>query len=63
MTARDDFMDYITAIVTHSASELEASIFLPENDPQGRFKFKYNAIINYYKAKYSLDLQSIGNSK
>ncbi|AOM76409.1 hypothetical protein [Pedobacter steynii] len=63
MTASDDFLDYITAIVSHTAEELEATIFLPENDPQGRFKFKYNAVINYYKAKYNLDLQAIGNSK
>lgn len=63
MGAKEDLMDYINAIVTHTAAELEATIFLPKNDPQGRFRFKYNAIINYYKTKYNVDLQAIGNSK
>ncbi|MCX2453640.1 hypothetical protein OQX61_20380 [Pedobacter sp. PLR] len=63
MNATDDFLGYIAAIVTHTAEELENAVFTLDNDPEGRFRFKYNMITNYYKVKYNVDLQAIGNSK
>lgn len=58
-----DLIDYIRQIVSHTRQELENTIFLTQNDPEGRYKYKYNAIINYYKSTYGVDLQFIGNSK
>lgn len=56
-----DFLSYTTAITTKTKAELDATIMSPANDVNGLVKRKYNIIINYYKTKYNLDLQAIGN--
>jgi len=58
-TVYSDFIAYINMIVSNTPEELEQSQFLPQNDPNGKFKFKYNAIVKYYKETYGVDLQSI----
>ncbi|PTS97989.1 hypothetical protein DBR11_16105 [Pedobacter sp. HMWF019] len=57
-----DFMSYISAITSKTKAELDASILSPSNDVNGLVKKKYNIIINYYKTKYNIDLQAIGNA-
>lgn len=57
-----DFLSYITAITGKTKAELDASILLPSNDTNGLVKKKYDIIINYYKQKYNIDLQAIGNA-
>jgi hypothetical protein len=54
-----DFIQYIYLIATKTKAELDLGQFLPANDPAGRFKLKYNAIIDYYKSTYGIDLQLI----
>jgi hypothetical protein len=63
VNADSDFIDYIGVIVSNTSEQLENTIFLVQNDPAGRYRYKYNAIINYYKSTYGIDLQFIGNSK
>lgn len=58
-----DFSDYIELITTHTLAELESTLFLKINDPNGRYRFKYDAIINYYKSNYQIDLQKIKNDE
>ncbi|PTS97075.1 hypothetical protein DBR11_17885 [Pedobacter sp. HMWF019] len=58
-TVYSDFVQYIDLIASHTAEELEQTLFLPENDPNGKYKFKYITIINYYKQEYGIDLQAI----
>ncbi|HWW38754.1 hypothetical protein [Pedobacter sp.] len=59
-TVYSDFAGYIQLIASNTASQLEQTLFLPENDPNGKYRLKYNAIVNYYKATYGIDLQAIG---
>lgn len=61
MTGYQDLGDYIQVITAHHKSWLDANLFTPANDPAGNFKKKYNIIINYYKTKYNIDLQAIGD--
>lgn len=57
-----DFLSYITAITSKSKAELDATILKPTTDVNGLIKKKYDIIINYYKQKYNMDLQVIGNA-
>lgn len=57
-----DFLSYIALITSKTKAELDASIMSPTNDTAGLVKKKYNIIINYYKTKYNIDLQAIGNA-
>lgn len=54
-----DFQGYIEVIVSNTLEELEQSLFRPANDPNGKYKLKYNIIVNYYKEAYGVDLQGI----
>lgn len=54
-----DFLGYINACVSKTPQELEQSLFLPQNDPAGKYRLKYNMIIKYYKQVYNIDLQTI----
>lgn len=55
----EDFLGYIDVIVSNTPQELEQSLFLRQNDPAGKYRLKYNIIINYYKQAYGVDLQTI----
>lgn len=57
-----DFGDYLTYILSHSYKEMEATLFNPENDPKGRFFYKYKLIVDYYKIRYQVDLQAISDA-
>jgi hypothetical protein len=57
-----DFLSYVGLITSKTKAELDASILSPTNDTAGLIKKKYNFIINYYKTKYNIDLQAIGNA-
>lgn len=59
-TLVQDMLDYVNLITSNTKTELESTLFIPEKDPLGRFRFKYNAIIEYYKTNYQIDLQAIG---
>lgn len=59
-TVYSDFAGYIQLILSNTADQLEQTLFLPANDPNGKYRLKYNAIVNYYKSTYSIDLQAIG---
>lgn len=58
-----DFIDYIYNIALLTPQEWEQTVFTATNDPAGKFRLKYNAIINYYKQKYGIDLQAISQVK
>lgn len=57
-----DFLSYISAITSKSKAELDATILKPSTDVNGLIRKKYDIIINYYKQKYNMDLQAIGNA-
>ncbi|TKC61466.1 hypothetical protein FBD94_13130 [Pedobacter hiemivivus] len=54
-----DFEGYMNVIASKTVEELEQSLFKPLNDPNGKYKLKYNMIISYYKTVYGIDLQGI----
>lgn len=56
-----DFLSYINMITSNSTADLEANYFKPSVDSKGLIRQKYNAIIDYYKTTYGIDLQAIGN--
>jgi len=57
-----DFVSYIALITSKTKAELDATIFKSTTDTAGLIKKKYDIIINYYKTKYNIDLQAIGNA-
>lgn len=57
-----DFKSYIKAITSTTKAQLDATILSPTVDVNGLVRKKYNFIINYYKTKYNIDLQAIGNA-
>jgi hypothetical protein len=60
-TPSSDFTAYIQLIASTTQEELEKTLFLPGNDPNGKYRLKYNAIINYYKLEYNINLQALAN--
>lgn len=56
-----DFMDFIGAITSTSAAEMERTLLSPQVDVSGLIRVKYDIIRRYYQRKYSIDLQAIGN--
>lgn len=56
-----DFLCYINAITSHTKAELDATILSPSVDVNGKIQEKYDALVNYYKMQYGVDLQAIGN--
>jgi hypothetical protein len=57
-----DFLSYVGLTTSKTKAELDASVLSPANDTAGLIKKKYDIIINYYKTKYNIDLQAIGNA-
>lgn len=57
-----DFVSYVALITSKTKAELDATVLSPTTDTAGLIKKKYNFIINYYKTKYNIDLQAIGNA-
>ncbi|RZK68154.1 MAG: hypothetical protein EOO95_00625 [Pedobacter sp.] len=57
-----DFLSYIALITSKTKSELDATVLKSTTDTAGLIKKKYDIIINYYKTKYNIDLQAIGNA-
>jgi hypothetical protein len=56
-----DFTSYVCAITGHTKAELDATILSPSFDRRGLVQLKYNAVINFFKNNYNIDLQAIGN--
>ncbi|MDR6785388.1 hypothetical protein ABIE26_004098 [Pedobacter africanus] len=54
-----DFLDYIYNLSLQTPQELEQTVFTATNDPAGKFRLKYNAVISYFKEVYGVDLQAI----
>jgi hypothetical protein len=61
ITHFDDFADYINVITSTDYTTLTNTLFKPARDPNGMFRKKYDAIVQYYLQKYNIDLQAIGN--
>jgi hypothetical protein len=61
MTHFDDIADYIYKITSTDYATLMSTLFIPSRDPNGMFRKKYDAIVQYYLQKYNVDLQAIGN--
>nr|WP_199157467.1 putative zinc-binding metallopeptidase [Pedobacter sp. ASV2] len=57
-----DFVSYIALITSKTKAELDATVLKSTTDTAGLIKKKYDIIINYYKTKYNIDLQAIGNA-
>lgn len=57
-----DFLSYLSLITSKTKAELDATVLNPTTDTAGLIRKKYNFIINYYKTKYNIDLQAIGNA-
>jgi hypothetical protein len=57
-----DFKAYFKVITSTTKAQLDATILNPTTDVNGLVKKKYDFIINYYKTKYNIDLQAIGNA-
>ncbi|MBO9731569.1 MAG: hypothetical protein J7623_23210 [Chitinophaga sp.] len=55
-----DFVCYVNAITSHTKAELDATILKPSYDVSGLIQLKYAAVINFYRDKYGVDLQAIG---
>lgn len=56
-----DFTDFIAAITSKSAAELESTVLSPAVDVSGLIRLKRGIILRYYQRKYGIDLQAIGN--
>lgn len=54
-----DFLGFIEVATSKTLQQLEQGLFLPQNDPKGKYRLKYNIIVNYYKQNYGIDLQAI----
>jgi hypothetical protein len=57
-----DFLSYVALITSKTKAELDASVLKPTTDMAGLIKKKYDILINYYKTKYNIDLQAIGDA-
>lgn len=56
-----DFTDFIAAITSKSAAELENTVLSPAVDVSGLIRVKRDIVLRYYQRKYGIDLQAIGN--
>lgn len=59
LSVYSDFADYIYNIALQTPQEWEQNVFTSLNDPNGKFRLKYNAIISYFKEVHGVDLQDI----
>lgn len=57
-----DLRSYIKAITSNSKATLDNTILKSTNDTKGLIKSKYNLIIDFYKNRYNIDLQAIGDA-
>ncbi len=60
---REDWFDYIIAIVSNSYAELtaEGGILNAEVDVNGKIREKYDIMVNFFKTEHNFDIQAIGN--
>ena len=56
-----DLREYFAKIMSTDYATLNSTLFTPQNDPAGKFKKKYNLVVNYYRDSLGIDLQAIGN--
>ncbi|NML21631.1 hypothetical protein HHL16_12140 [Pseudoflavitalea sp. G-6-1-2] len=61
MGATEDLRDHLTSILTNDYATLESTVFIPSRDVNGKFRKKYDLIIDFFKDTYGIDLQEIGN--
>jgi len=72
ISAQSDWNAYITAMVTYSTPQLNASVANTDSTPAGmlnttkdtagQIKRRYNIVRNYFISEYGVDLQLIGNA-
>lgn len=60
---REDWFDYIVAIISNSYEELtaERGILNSEVDVNGKIREKYDIMVNFFKNEHNFDIQAIGN--
>jgi hypothetical protein len=62
LSLHTDFLGYVQAIATRSATDLENTYFHPNVDVKGMYRKKYNTVVNYFKSVFGFDLQALGNT-
>lgn len=62
-TMYSDLGEYVGYITSRSQEELNNTVLSPATDPLGIYREKYNLVVDYYKQKYQVDLQAIGNQQ
>ncbi|MGE8426993.1 MAG: hypothetical protein ACN6O7_03915 [Sphingobacterium sp.] len=58
----DDVFDYVSRITSHTKAAFEAEYLNAAADPTGVYRRRYEALLDYYKTKYNIDLQAIGDA-
>lgn len=61
MTEVKDFLAYVEAITSMTTAAFEAKYLVATVDRKGIIRKKYNAVLNYYKNSFDVDLTLIGN--
>ena len=56
-----DVASYIKFITGKTITELNNTVFSAASDPTGIYRKRYKILTDFYKSKYNLDLQAIGN--
>jgi hypothetical protein len=59
--AANDLLDYIQVITSTDSVTFKNKWLTPSFDTKGMYAIKYNLIKNYYRTKYGVELQTIGN--
>ena len=59
----DDWFDYIKLAIGNSLEKLEAEggVLHASVDVNGKIREKYVIMVDFFKTKYKLDMQAIGN--
>jgi len=61
MTVYQDLTDYFRMITTNDYATISSNFLTPAKDPFGKYRAKYDALTTFFKDKYNIDLQAIGN--
>lgn len=62
-TIADDFLYYIREITAKTTTQFTNAYLVPAYDTKGMVRKKYDLITSYYKTKYGVDLQAIGDAQ
>ena len=62
-TPVEDMLYYIREITSKTSAQFAATYFTTAADPKGLIRKKYDMITTYYKTRYGLDLQAMGDAQ